>query len=109
MTLRSAHLLVQKQVALKHARSTPTTLKILNWSLVLGGPGAAGRRLGFGAGRSDRSQSIPGSADRISVMVKAFFSQGGLDILREETLADKPIISGGRRIPDGRYVRLWIS
>ena len=30
--LRSAHLLVQKQVALKHARSTPTTLKTLNWS-----------------------------------------------------------------------------
>lgn len=26
------HLLVQKQVALKHARSTPTTLKTLNWS-----------------------------------------------------------------------------
>jgi len=30
--LRSAHLLVQKQVALKHARSTPSTLKTLNWS-----------------------------------------------------------------------------
>jgi 23S rRNA (adenine-N6)-dimethyltransferase len=30
--LRSAHLLVQKQVALKHARSTPTTLKTLSWS-----------------------------------------------------------------------------
>ena len=30
--LRSAHLLVQKQVALKHARPTPTTLKTLNWS-----------------------------------------------------------------------------
>jgi 23S rRNA (adenine-N6)-dimethyltransferase len=30
--LRSAHLLVQKQVALKHARCTPTTLKTLNWS-----------------------------------------------------------------------------
>ncbi|HEX6710897.1 MAG TPA: 23S ribosomal RNA methyltransferase Erm [Rubrobacter sp.] len=30
--LKSAHLLVQKQVALKHARSTPTTLKTLNWS-----------------------------------------------------------------------------
>jgi 23S rRNA (adenine-N6)-dimethyltransferase len=30
--LQSAHLLVQKQVALKHARSTPTTLKTLNWS-----------------------------------------------------------------------------
>ncbi|MDQ4126860.1 MAG: 23S ribosomal RNA methyltransferase Erm [Actinomycetota bacterium] len=30
--LRAAHLLVQKQVALKHARSTPTTLKTLNWS-----------------------------------------------------------------------------
>lgn len=30
--LRSAHLLVQKQVALKHARSAPTTLKTLNWS-----------------------------------------------------------------------------
>ena len=30
--LRSAHLLVQKQVALKHARLTPTTLKTLNWS-----------------------------------------------------------------------------
>ena len=30
--LRSAHLLVQKQVALKHARSSPTTLKTLNWS-----------------------------------------------------------------------------
>ena len=28
----SAHLLVQKQVALKHARSTPTTLKTLSWS-----------------------------------------------------------------------------
>jgi 23S rRNA (adenine-N6)-dimethyltransferase len=27
------HLLVQKQVALKHARATPTTLKTLNWSL----------------------------------------------------------------------------
>jgi 23S rRNA (adenine-N6)-dimethyltransferase len=26
------HLLVQKQVALKHARATPTTLKTLNWS-----------------------------------------------------------------------------
>jgi 16S rRNA A1518/A1519 N6-dimethyltransferase RsmA/KsgA/DIM1 with predicted DNA glycosylase/AP lyase activity len=30
--LRSAHLLVQTQVALKHARSTPSTLKTLNWS-----------------------------------------------------------------------------
>ena len=30
--LTSAHLLVQKQVALKHARSKPTTLKTLNWS-----------------------------------------------------------------------------
>jgi 23S rRNA (adenine-N6)-dimethyltransferase len=30
--LRSAHLLVQRQGALKHARSTPTTLKTLNWS-----------------------------------------------------------------------------
>jgi 23S rRNA (adenine-N6)-dimethyltransferase len=30
--LQVAHLLVQKQVALKHARSTPTTLKTLNWS-----------------------------------------------------------------------------
>ncbi len=30
--LKSAHLLVQKQVALKHARSTPTTLKTLTWS-----------------------------------------------------------------------------
>lgn len=30
--LRAAHLLVQRQVALKHARSTPTTLKTLNWS-----------------------------------------------------------------------------
>lgn len=30
--LRSAHLLVQKEVALKHARSSPTTLKTLNWS-----------------------------------------------------------------------------
>jgi 23S rRNA (adenine-N6)-dimethyltransferase len=30
--LRSAHLLVQKHVALKHSRSTPTTLKTLNWS-----------------------------------------------------------------------------
>jgi 23S rRNA (adenine-N6)-dimethyltransferase len=30
--LQSAHLLVQKQLALKHARSTPTTLKTLNWS-----------------------------------------------------------------------------
>jgi 23S rRNA (adenine-N6)-dimethyltransferase len=30
--LQAAHLLVQKQVALKHARSTPTTLKTLNWS-----------------------------------------------------------------------------
>ena len=30
--LKSAHLLVQKQVALKHARSNPTTLKTLNWS-----------------------------------------------------------------------------
>jgi 23S rRNA (adenine-N6)-dimethyltransferase len=30
--LRAAHLLVQKQVALKHARSAPTTLKTLNWS-----------------------------------------------------------------------------
>ena len=30
--LRAAHLLVQKQVALKHARSTPTTLKTLYWS-----------------------------------------------------------------------------
>lgn len=31
-TLQSAHLVVQKQVALKHARSRPTTLKTLNWS-----------------------------------------------------------------------------
>ena len=30
--LQAVHLLVQKQVALKHARSTPTTLKTLNWS-----------------------------------------------------------------------------
>lgn len=30
--LRTANLVVQKQVALKHARSTPTTLKTLNWS-----------------------------------------------------------------------------
>jgi 23S rRNA (adenine-N6)-dimethyltransferase len=30
--LRAAYLLVQKQVALKHARSTPTSLKTLNWS-----------------------------------------------------------------------------
>jgi 23S rRNA (adenine-N6)-dimethyltransferase len=30
--LQAAHLLVQKQVALKHARSSPTTLKTLNWS-----------------------------------------------------------------------------
>ena len=30
--LEAVHLLVQKQVALKHARSTPTTLKTLNWS-----------------------------------------------------------------------------
>ena len=30
--LQSAHLLVQKQVALKHARSIPTTLKTMNWS-----------------------------------------------------------------------------
>jgi len=30
--LQSAHLLVQEQVALKHSRSTPTTLKTLNWS-----------------------------------------------------------------------------
>jgi 16S rRNA A1518/A1519 N6-dimethyltransferase RsmA/KsgA/DIM1 with predicted DNA glycosylase/AP lyase activity len=30
--LQSVHLLVQKQVALKHARSTPTTLKTLTWS-----------------------------------------------------------------------------
>lgn len=30
--LKAAHLLVQKQVALKHARSKPTTLKTLNWS-----------------------------------------------------------------------------
>ncbi len=30
--LRAAHLLVQKQVALKHARLAPTTLKTLNWS-----------------------------------------------------------------------------
>jgi len=30
--LKSAHLLVQKQVALKHARSKPTTLKTLTWS-----------------------------------------------------------------------------
>jgi 23S rRNA (adenine-N6)-dimethyltransferase len=30
--LWSAHLLVQKQVALKDARCTPTTLKTLNWS-----------------------------------------------------------------------------
>ena len=30
--LGAVHLLVQKQVALKHARSTPTTLKTLNWS-----------------------------------------------------------------------------
>jgi 23S rRNA (adenine-N6)-dimethyltransferase len=28
----TVHLLVQKQVALKHARSTPTTLRTLNWS-----------------------------------------------------------------------------
>jgi 23S rRNA (adenine-N6)-dimethyltransferase len=28
----TVHLLVQKQVALKHTRSTPTTLKTLNWS-----------------------------------------------------------------------------
>ncbi|HET7270219.1 MAG TPA: 23S ribosomal RNA methyltransferase Erm [Rubrobacter sp.] len=30
--LKTAHLVVQKQVALKHARSSPTTLKTLNWS-----------------------------------------------------------------------------
>ena len=30
--LEAVHLLVQTQVALKHARSTPTTLKTLNWS-----------------------------------------------------------------------------
>ena len=30
--LEVVHLLVQKQVALKHARATPTTLKTLNWS-----------------------------------------------------------------------------
>src|SRR5918997_1905526 len=30
--LRRAHLLVQKHVALKHSRSSPTTLKTLNWS-----------------------------------------------------------------------------
>jgi 23S rRNA (adenine-N6)-dimethyltransferase len=30
--LKSAHLVVQKQVALKHARSKPTTLKTLTWS-----------------------------------------------------------------------------
>lgn len=30
--LRAAHLVVQKQVALKHARSSPTTLKSLHWS-----------------------------------------------------------------------------
>ena len=30
--LRAAHLLVQKEVAFKHARSTPTTSKTLNWS-----------------------------------------------------------------------------
>ena len=30
--LKAAHLLVQKKVALKHARSAPTTLKTLNWS-----------------------------------------------------------------------------
>ena len=30
--LRSAHLLVQKQVALKHANPSPTTLKTLTWS-----------------------------------------------------------------------------
>jgi 23S rRNA (adenine-N6)-dimethyltransferase len=30
--LQAAYLLVQKQVALKHARPTPTTLKTLNWS-----------------------------------------------------------------------------
>ena len=30
--LRAVHLLVQKQVALKHARSTPTTVKTLYWS-----------------------------------------------------------------------------
>jgi 23S rRNA (adenine-N6)-dimethyltransferase len=30
--LKSAHLLVQRQVAMKHARSKPTTLKTLNWS-----------------------------------------------------------------------------
>jgi 23S rRNA (adenine-N6)-dimethyltransferase len=31
-SLKTANLLVQKQVALKHARSSPTTLKTLNWS-----------------------------------------------------------------------------
>jgi 23S rRNA (adenine-N6)-dimethyltransferase len=30
--LQRAHLLVQKHVALKHSRSSPTTLKTLNWS-----------------------------------------------------------------------------
>lgn len=30
--LRTVHLVVQKQVALKHARPSPTTLKTLNWS-----------------------------------------------------------------------------
>ena len=30
--LRAAHLLVQRQVALKHVRASPTTLKTLNWS-----------------------------------------------------------------------------
>ena len=30
--LETAHLVVQKQVALKHARSSPTTLKTLTWS-----------------------------------------------------------------------------
>lgn len=30
--LKTVHLVVQKQVALKHARSKPTTLKTLNWS-----------------------------------------------------------------------------
>lgn len=30
--LKAVHLLVQKNVALKHARSAPTTLKTLNWS-----------------------------------------------------------------------------
>lgn len=30
--LQSAHLLVQKHVALKHSRSSPTTLNTLSWS-----------------------------------------------------------------------------